>query len=155
MTALKPIYLARAERKWVGGYEGTKRQRKSSSELLNRNQENFMNNQDINFEVHEPDGLHNYRTEIPNIIFSLGLDPYEFSLYCMYKKIAGDRGACLQSNKTLLTHLKMSERKMRDVKKSLAMPRSELGGKSLIQIQECFNPDNKGREPDLIVITEV
>lgn len=107
------------------------------------------------FEVHEPDGLHNYRTEIPNIIFSLGLDPYEFSLYCMYKKIAGDKGACWQSNRTLVNQLKMSDRKMREVKKSLASPREELGGKALIQIQECFNPDNKGRKPDLIIITEV
>lgn len=37
-------------------------------------------------EIKDLSSLHKYRTEIPNIIFHLGLDPYELATYCALKK---------------------------------------------------------------------
>ncbi len=44
---------------------------------------------------------HKYRTELPNIIFELGLTSIQFFVYCAIKKSAGDHGGCTKSTKTL------------------------------------------------------
>ena len=80
--------------------------------------------------------LHKYRTETPNIIDELELDPYEFRLYSKYKRIAGDQGMCIKSNKNLSRECRMSVRKLQQIKQSLAEPRELLGGKPLIRITE-------------------
>lgn len=86
--------------------------------------------------VRELGSLHKYRTEMPNIIDELELDPYEFRLYNKYKRIAGDQGMCIKSSKNLAAECKMSVRKLQQVKKALAEPRELLGGKPLIKITE-------------------
>ena len=50
--------------------------------------------QDQLYEVNEQLPDHHYRTEIPNIVFELGLDPQEYMLYSIIKRIAGDGGRC-------------------------------------------------------------
>jgi hypothetical protein len=42
---------------------------------------------DKDSEIKDNSSLHKYRTEIPDLIFSLGLDPFEFSAYCSLKRI--------------------------------------------------------------------
>ena len=107
-----------------------------------------------NSEIRDISSLHKYRTEMPNIIDELELDPYEYRLYCKYKRIAGDQGMCIKSNKNLADECKMSVRKLQQVKKSLAQPRELLGGKSLITITE--RKTAKGDpDTDLITIVDV
>jgi len=106
------------------------------------------------FKVKENSSLHKYRTELPNIIYDLGLSGNEFMLYAYYKKIAGDGGACWQSSKTICEKLGIAVRTLRDLKKSLAEPRDKLGGLSLITITENVDESN-GRLSDIIEITDI
>lgn len=46
-------------------------------------------------------GLRKYRTEIPNLIYELGLTPHELTLYNIIKRTAGDNGGCWKSTRTL------------------------------------------------------
>lgn len=48
-----------------------------------------MSNNEYEIEQDLPD--HNWRTELPNIIFEMGLDCFSISLYAAIKKIAGIR----------------------------------------------------------------
>lgn len=54
-------------------------------------------------EIKDQSTNHHYRTELPNIIYDLGLTGNEFYLYSAIKKCAGDHGQCTQSYKTLAT----------------------------------------------------
>jgi len=70
-------------------------------------------------EVVEESSMHHYRTEIPNIIFSMGLEPYAFKAYCVLKMTAGDRGSCFKSNETLCAEIGCKEPKLISIKKLL------------------------------------
>jgi hypothetical protein len=70
-------------------------------------------------EIRDCGSLHQYRTEIPNILLDSGIDPYELSFYLHLKRIAGDHGKCWASNDYLVKQTKISERKIREIKKSL------------------------------------
>ena len=79
---------------------------------------------------------HTYRTELPNIIFDIGLDPYEFMFYSYLKRIAGDSGAAWKSNSTMAKETGICKRKIPDLKKSLSQKREELGNIPLIYIEK-------------------
>lgn len=50
-----------------------------------------------------------YRTEVPNIIDDLGLDPYERTLYVHYKRVCGASGGqCTEGVRTIASKTKMS-----------------------------------------------
>ncbi len=98
---------------------------------------------------------HTYWTQIPNIVDDLDLDPYEFRLYIAYKRVAGDGGSCYMKTSTLLQKTKMGERKFQKCKKSLAEPRVELGGLSLIKIIPRYHSLEKSRLPDDVIITDI
>lgn len=104
--------------------------------------------------VIDKSSLHDFRTEVPNIIFNLKLDPYEKALYLEYKRVAGDKGACWQSNQTIAENLQMSIRKLQSTKQVLAKPRKELNGKSLITITPRKRDDN-GDTSDLVTIVDI
>jgi hypothetical protein len=108
-----------------------------------------------NFETADLSSNHHYRTELPNIIFKLGLTPHEFALYCVYKQIAGDRGCCFRRGKNLAKETGISERLLREVKKKLCAPRFELDGLSLITITPRFKPGTKERDTDLVTINDI
>jgi len=72
-----------------------------------------------NFQIEDLSSLHKYRTETPNIIFDMGLDPYEFSIYTHLKRIAGDHGSSKASNKYLAKVSCISIDKVKKVKKIL------------------------------------
>jgi hypothetical protein len=107
------------------------------------------------FQAQDLSSNHKYRTELPNIIFELGLSPYEFALYCLYKKIAGDQGYCFRRGKTLAKEVGISERSLREVKKTLCAPRPELDGLSLITITPRFKPGTKERDTDVVTINDI
>lgn len=50
-----------------------------------------------------------HRTQIPNIVDDLGLDPYERALYVHYKRVCGEnQGAyCYEATKTTAQKTKM------------------------------------------------
>lgn len=114
-----------------------------------------MNNDTQEFQIEEFTSLHKYRTEVPNIIFTLGLDVYQTAVYLYYKKIAGDKSKCYQSQKTICEALQISQRKLRDVKRSLEQPFPQLDNQPLIRCLVRFKENSKERLPDLITIIDL
>lgn len=57
---------------------------------------------------------HFFRTEIPNCVDEIGLDPYEYRVYAHIKKITGDTGQCWKSIPHMAEDLQMGETKLRD-----------------------------------------
>ena len=51
--------------------------------------------------IKDESSLHNYRTEIPNILLDLGLKPTQLAVYLALKRSAGDKGACIKSSMRL------------------------------------------------------
>ncbi len=49
------------------------------------------------FSVQDNSSNHIYRTELPNIIFEIGLKCNEISVYCAIKRASGDFGECTKS----------------------------------------------------------
>lgn len=94
-------------------------------------------------------GLKKYRTEIPNIVFTLGLDPYALALYCHLKRTAGaaDGGLCYKSTRTLAEETGMSIGKVSEARSELEQPRAELGGKPLIHVER---PQERGKAVEVV-----
>jgi hypothetical protein len=109
---------------------------------------------DMSFIIQEERSSHSYRTEIPNILFDLDLDIYEFRVYLQLKKIAGDQSSCFQSIPTLAKACGMSEKKVREAKARLSQPFEKLNGLSLIRIQKRFKTD-KEKDTDIITINNI
>lgn len=112
-----------------------------------RDQKHNTCNDNSQLEIQDNSSLHHYRTEIPNVIFDLKLDVYEFVLYSHLKQIAGDRGMCFQSNTTLAERIGCGITKLKEAKTSL----QERG---LITITKRTNP-NGGDTSDLIEIVDI
>lgn len=66
------------------------------------------------------ESIRSYFFMTPNIIFDLGLDIYEISLYTLLKKIAGEKGHSIYSNKKLAEMLKIGITKLKEIKKKLS-----------------------------------
>lgn len=96
---------------------------------------------------------HNYRTEIPNIIFELGLKGNEIAVYCVLKKIAGDRGKCFMSVEKISQMAGISENTFREVKIKLSNIFPKIN-KPLIEIISQKREDG-GNLPDLIRIVDI
>jgi hypothetical protein len=82
---------------------------------------------------------------VPNIVFELGLTPYEFALYSAIRRTAGEEGACFRSGKNLALMCRMSTGQISRCKTRLAAPFEKLGGKPLIWIVE--QPSKHGGKP--------
>jgi hypothetical protein len=82
---------------------------------------------------------------VPNIVFELGLSPYELSLYSAIRRTAGDEGICFRSGLTLARLCRMSSGQVSRCKKRLTASFEKLGGKPLIQIVE--RPSTHGGKP--------
>jgi hypothetical protein len=98
-------------------------------------------------EIHDLGSLHHYRTEIPNILFLMKLEPMLFKAYCVLKMTAGDKGSCFKSNKTLSDEIGCSLPTVMKLKEQLA----ELG---LIRIMKRRH-ESGGCMPDLVQITDI
>lgn len=106
------------------------------------------------YQSQDNSSLHKYRTEIPNIIFDLGLDPFAMALYLHYKKVAGDHGKCFQRKSTISESTGMSPSTIKDRNKELTKPRDELNGKALITITQ--RQDENGEAlPTLVEINDI
>lgn len=98
--------------------------------------------------------LRKYRTEIPNIIYSLGLTPFELALYNALKRTAGQNGTSRKSTPTLAKESGMSPGMVSKAKVGLAKPRPLLGNKPLIVINKEKNR-NGGKAKDMIDIVDI
>lgn len=94
-----------------------------------------------------------YYAAIPNIVFTLGLNPYELTMYVYLKKVAGEDGACWKSTASIAKECNMSAGMVSKLKTSLAKPRSELSGKPLIVI--AAEMQNGGNPNHGVTITDI
>jgi hypothetical protein len=77
---------------------------------------------------------------MPNIVFELGLTPYEFALYSAIRRTAGEEGICFRRGANLAFLCRMSTGQVSCCKARLAAPIEKLGGKPLIRIVERPSP---------------
>jgi hypothetical protein len=70
-------------------------------------------------EVHDPGDLRKYRTEIPNMVFDMGLSPHALALYGHLKRTCGANGKCWKSTRTLAEEAKMSAGKVSEARAEL------------------------------------
>lgn len=94
-----------------------------------------------------------YYAAIPNIVFTLGLNPYELALYAYLKKVAGEDGTCWKSTATIAKELKVGVGTVSRTKTLLAELRPGLGGKPLIVIN--VEMQNGGNPNHAITITDI
>lgn len=99
--------------------------------------------------------LRKYYAAIPNIVFQLGLNPYELALYAHFKKAAGDDGGvCWKSRATIAKESSMSAGMVTKARQALEIPRPELNGKALITVSE--EPSKTGGNPTCAIrITDI
>lgn len=97
--------------------------------------------------VRDDGDLQKYYAAIPNIVFDLGLNPYELALYGHFKRAAGNKkvGVCWKSRATIARESGMSSGMVTKARQALEMPRAELGGKPLITVTE--EPSKTGGKP--------
>lgn len=94
-----------------------------------------------------------WRTEVPNIVFSLGLTPFELTLYVHLKRTAGDDGGCWKSNVTLAKETGMSTGMVIKAREGLKRPQTALDGMALItDVEDSSKP---GRARHLITINDI
>lgn len=79
--------------------------------------------------------LKKYRTEIPNMIFDIGLTPYEVALYCHIKRVCGaeEGGVCWKGVRTLSKETGMSIGRISEA-------RAELARRGLIHVSQPKGP---------------
>lgn len=97
-----------------------------------------------------------YWTQIPNIVFELGLKPHELVLYVHLKRAAGANfdGKCTKSTPTLVRETGMGAGTISRAKAALQTKRADLNGKPLIRTRETANPRG-GKKRHEIVITDI
>src|SRR5678815_5133564 len=95
-----------------------------------------------------------YWTQIPNIVFELGLKPLELALYAHMKRAASTSGRCTKSTATLARETGMGAGTVSRTKTTLETKRSMLGNKPLIRTREIPNPRG-GKAFQEITITDI
>lgn len=94
-----------------------------------------------------------YYAAIPNIVFRIGLSPWELALYCYLKQVAGEDKACWKSTATIAKEVGMGAGTVSKTKTLLAAPRPQLGNKPLIMI--ATEMQNGGNANHVITITDI
>jgi hypothetical protein len=99
--------------------------------------------------------LRKYFAAIPNVVFQLGLNPYELALYAHFKQAAGDDGGvCWKSRATIAREAGMSAGMVTKARQTLEAIRQELGGRALITVKE--EPSKTGGNPTCAIrITDI
>jgi len=92
---------------------------------------------------------HHYKTELPNLIFELGLNVYDIAVYASLKYLSNDEGKCLYSRKFLIEKTGVSPSKLDETLKKLS--KIKVGKNYLININERYD-EFGGRIPNEIFI---
>lgn len=112
-------------------------------------QENVKNNLDT-IQFIDCSGDHKFYSQIPNIIFELGLTTIEIALYCFIKRISAHSGVCFMGTTALCEKLIISRptliksKKILEEKKLISIekkPKKE-GGYHIITILNIWNLNN-------------
>ena len=99
--------------------------------------------------------LRKYFAAIPNLVFTLGLGPYELALYAHFKQAAGDNGGvCWKSRATISREAGMSAGMVTKARVALEKRRPELGGKPLVLVREETSKTG-GKPTCQITITDI
>lgn len=95
-----------------------------------------------------------YWTQIPNIVFELGLKPFELVLYAHLKRAAGANanGKCTKSTPTLVRETGMGAGTVSRAKLSLQTKRATLNNKPLIRTKETRNPRGGKKRHEIVVV---
>jgi Helix-turn-helix domain len=96
------------------------------------------------YRVEDESGDRRYFTQIPNIIFELGMSREAMWLYVHLKRVAGDSGECFQSLNTLA-------KKTLTSKPTLIKAKAELVRYGLIRVRQA----ERGDKPDVITIRNI
>jgi hypothetical protein len=96
---------------------------------------------------------HHYRTELPNIIFEIGLSPQLIGVYSALKRSAGDHGACTRSEKKLAEQLHITKKTLHGLIIQLCEENSILK-KPLIKKQTRFS-ECGDQDTNLITINDI
>ncbi len=96
--------------------------------------------------VHDASDLRKYRTELPNLVYDMGLSPHAGWLYGHLKRTCGSGvgGKCWKSTRTLATEANMSAGKVSEA-------RQELEDANLIRVER---PSDKTK-PIVVTITDI
>lgn len=106
-----------------------------------------------NFTINDESSNHKYRTELPNIIYEIGLTPNLIGVYSALKRAAGDNGQCTKSEKTLSKQLNISKKTLHGLIIQLCEVNSFLGKPLVIctnRFSECGDKDTNS-----ITITDI
>lgn len=112
-----------------------------------------MTNHEEYIQVTELTPDHHFRTEIPNIIYELKLNPYELAVYNVLKRIAGDSGSCWMKAKDVAEMSMMSKREY-DICISKLESKFELIGLPLIRVERRKRKDG-GNDTSKITIVPI
>lgn len=96
----------------------------------------------------------NYYTEIPNIIFRMGLGAYIIAYYSILKSMADEKGCCFMSNKNMAKIIGCSERYIQKMNAVMSKPFAILDGKPLIKIKKRNDVDGS-QMSNLIEIVDI
>lgn len=103
--------------------------------------------------VQDQSGEKKYFTQIPNIIYQMGLGPYLITYYSILKMISGDKKKCFMSQKNLAKLVGCSDKQISVMNKFLSQPFKILNGKSLIKIKT--QKKNGEHSPNIIEIVYI
>jgi len=96
---------------------------------------------------------HKYRTELPNIIFEIGLSPRLLGVYSAIKRAAGDNGYCSKSERNLAKQLLITPKTLRGFISKLCEPNEYLK-KPLIISKKRFS-ESGDKDTSLITINDI
>jgi len=106
------------------------------------------------FLINEEKPDHYFRTEMPNIIYALGLDPYEFRVYGHLKSVGGDKGGCWQSLATIQKETQISRTKIQACIKKLSSNFELLNNGPLIKLITRKKESGES-ETNVVVIVDI
>jgi len=106
-----------------------------------------------NFIINDESSNHKYRTELPNIIYEIGLTPNLIGVYSALKRAAGDNGQCTKSEKTLASKLFISKNTLHVLISKLCEINPFIG-KPLIVLTHRFS-EYGDKDTNAITITDI
>ena len=105
------------------------------------------------FQVHDLSSNHIYRTELPNIIFEIGLSPSQLAVYAVIKRIAGDQRDCWKSYQKIADQANMGRSTIIPIIDSLCLLNPILG-KSLISKKSRIH-ESGDKDTNIIIINDI
>lgn len=104
-------------------------------------------------EIQDLSSNHHYRTELPNIIFEIGLSAVLIGVYAAIKRYAGDHGQCTKSEKKLADELDITKKTLHKFIDQLCEENTVLKKPILKKMKRTS--EHGDNETNLITITDI